>query len=268
MITFLIEDDVHDEVTPNFVYAAQELGHTVKLTKYIPFGGTVFDILEDVKGPLVFFGSLNFIRKYQEEGLPHKPFAWCDWTLFECHTYFAWYGPHLIHTRYGFYPLKEVERLKDQLYEMYGVKNKIFVKPDTNDKIFSGEVVAECQFDYWHRIALTYQPSMTQLCLVSTPTQLETEWRFIVAKGKVVAGSQYRSGGMFMPEAGYKAAAAEFAEAVAAVWQPHPVFVVDVCETRAGDMKLVEIGPVNGAGLYKCDIRAVVQAMADVCEET
>ena len=266
MTTFFVETDSPngEEVIQKFVYSAQEMGHNVVLTKE----RRIEEFLDELANPLVFFGSLNMIRKLQDMNLPYRPIAWCDWNALACRTYYEHYRQFLIQTDYGFYTFRELGELTDNLYRWYGFKNKIFVRPDSGDKIFTGEVVGQPQFDYWYRMAQAYDPKPDSWCIVSKPTQIKEEYRFVLADGKVIAGSRYKIAGMFQYDGKYSDQLVKYAEEVAAVWQPHEIFVMDLAVLHDDDVKLIEIGQINGAGLYKCEIRPIVAAMAEIAERS
>lgn len=102
--------------------------------------------------------------------------------------------------------------------------------------------------------------------MVCRPIHLTGEWRLVVADGKVVAGSMYSNGGGLLTEAGYPDDAGALAELAAEKWQPHPIFVCDIARNEYGEYFIIEIGSVNVAGFYKCEIRPIVEAMAQIAE--
>jgi hypothetical protein len=103
----------------------------------------------------------------------------------------------------------------------------------------------------------------TQLCVVSTPVDIKQEWRLFVADGKVVAGSLYSHNGMLCQEPYYPEEVKNFAEQMAKIWSPHPIFVMDIAETSEG-LKLCEVGSANCAGFYHSEIRPIIKAMAEI----
>jgi hypothetical protein len=171
----------------------------------------------------------------------------------------------LLQRCYGFYPFAELLRLEDFLFQVYGRDGKLFVRPDENSKSFTGEVVSRDRFAAWLALVAEETPGH-ELCVVSRPEAIKAEWRFIVADGEAVAGSQYRAGGGVDVRPSYPPAAARFAERVAAAWSPHPMFCVDVASAAGGDYRLVEIGSVNCAGFYLCDLHAAVAAIHRIAE--
>jgi hypothetical protein len=143
---------------------------------------------------------------------------------------------------------------------------KLFIKPDTNDKAFTGACVKRDLFASWAKSSDRYGlVNPTQLCVVSTPVKIEQEWRLFIADKKVVAGSLYSENNMLCQEGGYSQEVADFAEKMAEVWEPHPVFVMDIASTPRG-LKLMEVGSANCAGFYKSNPYPVVEAMAKIAE--
>lgn len=262
MVTFFIESSALDSGNVNRkIYAAEELGYKIVNANSRPFGATQFDLINDVEGPVVAFGSLGMIRDFQKNNIKQFPFAWCDWKKMCCQTYYAYYGEYITQQKYIFIPFKELPRKKDFLYSTFG--ECIFIRPDENDKCFTGAVVKENMFNTWYTLAQVYSPPPETLCVVAERKNIEKEWRFIIGDGKVITGTLYCEHGSITMEEGYDNQAAEFAEKVAAIWQPHPIFVMDVA-LENGKYSVLEIGPVNGAGFYKCDIRSIIKKTAEI----
>ena len=104
--------------------------------------------------------------------------------------------------------------------------------------------------------------------MVAKPVKIDAEYRFIIADQKVLTGSQYKADRAFEVSPDYPADAALFAELVAHSWQPHPIYVMDVARMVDGNYRLIEIGSVNCAGYYRCNIRLIVEKMTEIaCRE-
>lgn len=241
-------------------YLIEEMGMAVHVEPYIPFGGMRYDFLPEDQ-PVICYGSVAMLRHALTQ-LRQRPGAFCDWGLLRCSSYYARYGEHLLQRRYGMYPFAEVVRLQPFLYDSFAADGCVFIRPDDNDKSFAGEVIHHGAFPRWLATVAQDPPPPEQLCVVSRPEVLLAEWRLVIAGGQVVTGSQYRRAGSLELERGCPAEVARFAEQLAARWTPHPVFVMDVALCDDG-YRLIEIGSVNCAGLYRCDLRAVVAALRD-----
>lgn len=86
----------------------------------------------------------------------------------------------------------------------------------------------------------------------------------IVANRKVITSSQYKQDGFPYIKENKDEKAVGFAEEVANLgWVPEPIFVMDIALTN-GKYRLLEIGPVNCAGFYKCDVKTIVKVMTEM----
>lgn len=253
----LQETNYHNDfnVAQRLTYLIPELGHKVTTFKYVPFGETVYDFMP-AEGPVVYFGGWNVLDDIRRRGiLTPPPFAWYDSDKFKCSTYYRKLGDYVAQQGVVFLKLEELTE------HAYGGARKLFVRPDDNEKSFVGQLVEQDLCDAFVRNTIDYgQVSPDLDIVIALPQQIKYEWRVVVVDGKAISGSQYKEGKAIEVIAGCPAGVLEFAEAVAARWSPHPVFIVDVCETDEG-YKVMEIGPFNYAGLYLNDLRAIVEAV-------
>lgn len=273
---FLIKKNSHDDIAANRMsLAAQELNHEVRIFNYGSYNNETYDaVIGDAAPnalnaqPVFAYCSLQMAQDFQKKGLPHKPFVWLNWNALRCQSYYTHYGELILQQNYIFMPMAEVKRNKTKLYNDSRLSHnkKLFIRPDANDKCFTGDVVSEEFFDIWYKLAKTYEPADDTLCVVSRPCELTGEWRLVVADGKVVAGSMYNNGGGVMKESGFPDDAAVLAELAAEKWAPHPIFVCDIARNENNEYFICEIGSINVAGLYNCEIIPVVKAIATIAE--
>lgn len=257
-------DNDYDSNTQKIIFIIQEMGYKVHCEKYVPFDGMDWSFLPTDR-PVVAHGSIAAIRNLLKgcNGKHFYPGAWCDWEALTCHSYYTYWGKYLLQKDYGFYPLGELPRLKDYFYKLHG--ETIFVRPDANNKEFTGEVISEKNFDVWYRKTTYNDPPATMMCVVSKPAKIEAEFRLIMADGKVVAGSKYRNEHVIDYDPYYPEAMIPFAEEVCKVWQPHPIFCLDIAETPEG-FRVIECGSVNCAGYYSANLRPIIESMAKIAE--
>lgn len=184
---------------------------------------------------------------------------------FHCSNYYAHLGRHLLNDQYSMLPFKELTRCKDMLFDRFGVDGRLFVRPDSPLKLFTGLVISKDSFEKDYEFMAFYEFPEESLVLVSAPKQIEKEWRFVVAGQSIVSGSLYKVGDEFVAEPDVDPAALRFAESVLKEgFSPDPVWVMDVCLTADGQYRLLEIGGFSFAGLYGCDLKKVVKAVSDV----
>jgi hypothetical protein len=216
---------------------------------------------------LVFvYGSMNLCRWLLRRGQWSR-LAWYDFDRLRCQSYYAHWGRFLLQQEYAFLPLAEIQRQRERLFQTFGRDGRIFVHPDDNAKSFGGGVVEVEGFRRWWELANFYRPGPDCLAVVARPQTILAEWRLVIGRRKVVTGSQYRQSGAEKVSAGLPAEAGTFAETVAgsSEFEPHPVYVMDVCQTDKG-YRVIEIGSICCASLYACNLEQVVAAVADAAE--
>lgn len=216
---------------------------------------------------VIVYGSMNLLRWLLRQG-KWPQLAWYDFNRLRCQSYYAHWGQFLLQRRYAFMPLAEVRRRRDWLFETFAQNGTIFVRPDDNDKSFSGGPVQDAQFDQWYQLANFYEPGPDCLAVVSSPEVIHAEWRFVIGQRQVVTGSQYRRDGVdaIAPQVPPEAAAFAASVANAGRFDPHPVYAMDVCQTDDG-YRLVEIGSICACSLYACDVDKVVTVASRIAAE-
>ena len=269
-IKWLIERNVFEDRNPlRMANAARSLGmacidvafecvngdeQVLRPTKSVPFSDD---------DSVFVYGSMNLCR-WLLSNRKWPKLAWYDFNRLRCQCYYAHWGPFLLQQNYGFIPLAEVHRRRDWLYQTFGRENRIFIRPDDNAKSFAGGVVERDRFEKWWELANFYRPSPDALAVVAQPQSIDAEWRLVIARKKVVTGSQYRRNGIEEISPACPPEVAAFAESVAnaGVFEPHPAYVMDVCRTAQG-YRLVEIGSICCASLYACNIEQIVAAVKE-----
>src|SRR5205085_356849 len=102
--------------------------------------------------------------------------------------------------------------------------------------------------------------------LLARVCPIKAEWRFVIAGERVVAGSQYKIGSVLESAPGVPEGAETLAVTIAAhPWRPADVFVADIAETEEG-FRLLELNTFGTAGLYDCDLKAVVRSVSSYAE--
>ncbi len=101
------------------------------------------------------------------------------------------------------------------------------------------------------------------------PIKIDKEYRVIVSNDKFITASAYRvNGKLNYINSDNNENLKEFVEKVTKVNYPeiHPVFVLDVAETQEG-LKVLEVGSVNCAGFYSCDLKQIVKVISNEAEK-
>jgi len=212
---------------------------------------------------VVAHGDIELVtRIYRERRW--RPGAFATIERFFCSSYYCWFGEYLLNRDYIMLPFGELPRCQDFLFRSVGCDDRIFVRPDSPLKLFTGQVASSDTFDVDLEFMSFYEFSKESLVVVSAPRDITAEWRFVVVNRKVVAGCQYKRNGKIDSNSHYDPTAFALAAKVASSdYQPDLAWVMDICQTADGEFHLLEIGGFSFADLYSCDKAAVVAAVSE-----
>jgi hypothetical protein len=198
------------------------------------------------------------------------PVAYNSWDKFLCSAWYPRLKGHLFNDQYTFAAFGELKKNASNFYEKFGRESVIFVRPDSGEKSFAGQLVESERLDTFSTNHIANNAADDDLIVVSTPKQIKGEWRFLCSKyhgGEIIASSSYRSHGRRAHTADVPAGASERCRAVLDEGLfPDSVFCVDVCEDADGNYWLLELTSFSSAGLYAMDKRKVAQRVSEIAE--
>jgi len=277
-ITWIAEKEVWlDDEEKRLFEALAKTGSDV-----IPFtlGETLLnEEVRKIQGPVIGRGSIQFIKR-STSGFP---WAYVSWPDFRCSNYYNQFSEFLIHEFFAFLPWGLLQKKKNLIYSVFPDDNsKVFFRPDTNDKIFSGKVVSFDDFEHWYEQEnICYSPSKELQCVVSRPSVIFDEWRFVcsVRDTKILGSSRYiKEGPKIDPtqtmdahqinsqrEGAVLKVLSRLSEHPEVLGYP-PFIVIDMAETPTG-WKLMEFGSVNCCSWYSCDPLPIIRAMEQEAKE-
>ena len=255
------ENDALWDIAPMLEAIKQQgFEHTVQQWK--PFEYDDYKRVYPGEQCVIFRGSLITAQVLRRE-VQWIPGVYYNVPKYTCASYYAHLGRFLLNADYILIPYGDLHRQKAFLYRCVGDSRAVFMRPDRGDKIFTGQVVDEDQFDEAVDRFGSIWANTAELVVVARPKNIKFEWRFVVVEGEIVAGSRYKVDGQSSEFPGYPAGAFEFASEVAKQYDPgDAAWVIDVCRTDNGDYRVVEIGCFSCAGLYCCDCDEVVRAVS------
>lgn len=145
-----------------------------------------------------------------------------------------------------------------------------FIKPDTEQKAFTGYVTSVEDFNRWQLSMYgndivssddNRQIKPGLMVVVSKPVNIFREFRFWIVDGQIVTYSQYRANDKVEHIRYECKEAIDFVERRISQWQPSRAFVLDVAETdtEANEWKVIEINTFNCSGLYDADVSEIVR---------
>lgn len=262
---WLIEANVEGLPTETWKSEIQRQGMNALIVK--PFLHSPFptDILGAESIPLdasvVFTGTLSLMR-YLQTNRRWRPGGWCNFDNLCCSKYYSYFGPYLLNRRYAIYPVAEALRLKTWLFETFGKADQVFVRPDSADKSFTGNVIAAEDFDDLLSSKLR-DPS--RLVLVAEPQDIIHEWRLFVGHGEIITGCRYRFNRNFLTTPAVPDSVSQFVTQVLGKvkWRPDPLFVMDIAETQTG-LHIVELNSFSCSGLLAANLESYVSAASQL----
>lgn len=144
-----------------------------------------------------------------------------------------------------------------------------WIKPNSGLKLFEARVIDRHSASEQLAELAGEGVDPTTLCLIAPTADILAEYRFVVADGKVIAGSQYLLGKdiAHAPWGAIPEKAIDLARlAAAADWVPDRMFVVDVAKCPSG-FKLIEYNALSTSGLYLCDPEPIFREASRILTE-
>ena len=139
----------------------------------------------------------------------------------------------------------------------------IFIKPIDDLKGFTGDVL---RYDEWVkflklRCSTSKTISFDTEVVIGSPQELDGEWRLFIVEGTVIAGSMYKpTADPILPEG-----LLQFATEAVKVWEPAPVFVLDVGRVDR-TWKIVECNCFNWSRFYASNVNDIIKAVSEYQE--
>lgn len=263
LMLWLLEPDVFAVGTHSLKAAALEAGHGVEMWND-EWWST--ERLPSLEGPVVFHGSLGNASRIASLSR-WVPGAFCNTRGFHCS---AWYEAALDWLVHSTYERTTVAQLVGQPDEVAGdladASGEVFVRPDSPLKPFSGRVVRLSGVQAADLDHGFYYDDLELPIIVTPKRELGDEWRFVVARGRVVAGCRYEAQGRTSVGGDVAPDASSMAQDIARSFEaPDPVYVLDIVRTERG-CRMLEINPFSGADLYGCDKASIVRAVGSIVD--
>lgn len=217
---------------------------------------------------VVVSGDLDMVERVRDADIWH-PGVFADIEKYFCTAYYPELGRYLLNSNYVMLPLGEISRRRDFLFETVGQADRLFIRPDSPLKTFTGDVVSRDSLDHDLEYFAFRDAGPDHLVVVSTPAEIQSEWRFIVVDGQVITGSLYKREDDLVAEPVNDGEAFSYAQSVCneTGYSPERVWVLDICQTTNGMFHVLEVGGFSLAGLYACDKLKIAIEVSRVAEE-
>jgi len=198
------------------------------------------------------------------------PIAYNSWDNFLCSAYYPKLRPFLFNDRNIFTTLAKLKEERSSFYEKFGRQEVIFVRPDSGEKSFSGQLLELGDFDRFWSNAMGSSAKDDDIIVVSTPKNIKGEWRFLCSKyngGEIITFSSYQVDGKrihmpVVPEGARSACQAVLNEK----YFPDSLFCVDICQDSDGNYWLLELTSFSSAGLYAMQKDILAKRVSEIAE--
>lgn len=213
---------------------------------------------------VIFWGSLGAAYE-QRVAARWRPGAIGSPEAFRCRTYYEPLRPVLANADAVFTTVADLIAAPTETLRRLGDPERVFVRPDSPLKPFAGRALARSSLSLAALDHGFYYDDERLPIVVSTAKRIGREWRFVIADGTPIAGCAYdaaRHGCTGEVPAAVQAVAQHVASLV---WQPAPLYIVDIAEVD-GTPRVLELNPFSGADLYDCDAHAIIPAAARIAE--
>ncbi len=212
---------------------------------------------------VLFHGSLSIADRVAAAGV-WSPGAFCHTAAFHCSAWYEGAAEFLLHRRWVLTTVRDLVERSEAVMAEASASRAAFVRPDSPLKPFSGRVVEAGNVTAAALDHGFYYDDLDLPVVVAPVRAVVREWRYVVANGRVVAGSAYLADGRAALPDTPDGAPWTFAAHVAKhIDPPDPLYVLDICECD-GRLWLLELNPFSGADLYACDADAIVGAVAEL----
>ena len=181
---------------------------------------------------------------------------------FNCSDYYPKYSDCLLNSNYILVDLNTFLNNKEFYFKALG--ETCFVRPNSGDKSFTGSVISKNTTKHDLR-RMIFEGMLEGLILLAPTQDIQEEYRFVIVNGKVITGSVYKTkkrGHLEFFEKELKnCSVTKYAQQIVdSHFNPAYAYTMDVCLIN-GDFKVVELNSFSHAGLYRCSIKKIVEAL-------
>jgi hypothetical protein len=202
----------------------------------------------------IVFGSIQ-LCKYTR-GIDLAPGAIFEYGAYDCLRYYKYLHMLLLNNDYKILPFYS---LKHKIDEIYGEERDIFIRPNSPNKPFTGQVIGKERFvETIDRFSWDKDLQNEELCFISAATNIQCEYRCVVTKNGFLTGSLYRDGTVHKTSEEVPEEVIALATKASQMYLPDPIYLVDISTFVGRPPKVIEIGPIACAGFYDCDRSKIV----------
>jgi len=181
-VHWLLDAEMFHHYRDDLTQAIREQGHEVKLLqapsppyRWDDVGCSYRDTFPE-DACVVSHGDIELVTRIHREQR-WTPGAFCTVDNFRCSNYLCWFGKYWINADYLMLPFGELSRQRDFLFDKLGNEGRIFVRPDSPLKLFTGQIATQETFDADLEFMGFYEFPVESIVVVSSPKEIVSEWR-------------------------------------------------------------------------------------------
>ena len=256
---WVIQDGFFHETGMNeLVYLLErfEIPHTI--VKVVPFVGEIIPDLE-LEGDVICFGSYSMRHTAKKKNWYPGVFDLED-ICEDIYTKDNIWTPYLLNNDSYVCRFDEVKDYLD-----YHKLDLFFMRPVSDSKVFAGNVFTKEEYDAWYNgVVVLEEDDGTSLragteVMVSSPKNIQSEYRLFVVHGYIVASSQYKSNGRVQYSKLVDEDILQFGQQRVNEQYIADAYCMDVCRTSDG-IKIIELNTINSAGFYHARVNDLIIA--------
>ena len=239
----------------------ERMGVSHSFCKAIPFSENdiISDIdLDAITEPIFTYGSYTLSKIAKKRG--YNPGSFISETI-GMENLIKIFGNHMLNS----------DMVIDTLENIETEMPKFFLRPMEDTKSFPAKIYTLEEFKEFKRKIIeagtehyaTIYPHTK--VLISSPKEIEQEYRFFVVAGKVITGSQYKMGERVVYSPNIDRNIQWYVSSVVDmrnVLNNHPdvAYVIDIAVSE-GEPKILEVNSINSSGLYAIDTQKFIDAV-------
>lgn len=213
---------------------------------------------------VVFYGSINMAEIIRKHLATCAPVVWANPSDFLCTNYYPRFSRFLFNDRHKFMTVNEMRTDVWSIFAEYGKDAMIFIRPDSGDKTFSGQLLDLQDFSFWDN-AIKSNAKPEDIILVSTPKNIVGEWRYIVTQNEILGMSCYRYHGKTTLVPSAPTQATELVKKILdSAPLPAKICAVDIACDSDNAYWLLEFNSFNSCGLYAMDKTKIVKVASEI----
>lgn len=252
----------HQDYVVGIKQGCEERGDRFIGFRAVPFSAEVPEV--GGKPPYVVYGSVDVVHAIHNDGRYQPGVFFND--NFKYGKYIQMLGEKMLNYDHVQTTLHDIKDNIVPYTDRFAEEGHVFIRPNEDLKEFVGEVVKVEELTDWIDRKRTLLSPAVQ-AIIARPYTLNKEWRVFLVDDQIVSASRYKKGNKLDQSRGdIPQELLQFVYDTMTQWVPHPVSVMDVCETGGG-YYVVEFNCFNSSGFYKNNIPLITRRVSEWVEK-